>query len=198
MAGQLIGYLRVSSTDQNPERQVESIGPTDRNFTDYASGGSTERPELRELIGYARSGDRIRVASIDRLARSTHDLHELIHFFTGKGIGVEFVKEGLKFEPGTDASPMDQLMLAMLGAIAQFERALIRERQAEGIRAARKRGVYDRAPKLSSEQITEAQALIASGVPKTRVAERLGVSRSTLYQALKGTGRYSEVEVEHE
>lgn len=72
---------------------------TDRNFTDYASGGSTDRPELRELIGYARAGDRIRVASIDRLARSTHDLHELIHFFTGEGIGVEFVKEGLKFEP---------------------------------------------------------------------------------------------------
>lgn len=139
-----------------------------------------------QLIGYARAGDRIRVASIDRLARSTHDLHELIHYFTSEGIGVEFVKEGLKFEPGADASPMDQLMLAMLGAIAQFERALIRERQAEGIRAAKKRGVYDRAPKLSQEQVLEAQALITAGVPKTRIAVRFGVSRSTLYQALNG------------
>ncbi|QYM75190.1 recombinase family protein [Leucobacter luti] len=131
MAVQLVGYLRVSSTDQNPERRVESIGPTDRSFTDYASGGSTGRPELRKRIGYARAGVRIRVVSIDRPARSTHGLHELIHFFTGEGIGVEFVQEGPKFGPGTDEPPMDQLMLATLGAIAQLECVLIREHQAE-------------------------------------------------------------------
>ncbi len=101
MAGQLVGYLRVSSTDQNSARQVKSIGVTDRNFTDYASGGSS-----------------------GRLASSTHDPHELIRYFTGDSNGVEFMKDGLEIGPGGDASPMGQLMLAMLGAIAQFERAL--------------------------------------------------------------------------
>lgn len=84
-----------------------------------------------QIIGSARAGGRIRVASPDRLARSTHDLHELIRFFTGERIGVEFVQEGPKFEPGADEPPMNQLMLATLGALARLECALIREDQAE-------------------------------------------------------------------
>lgn len=192
MEGQLLGYARVSSADQNPERQTQAIGEVARVFTDRASGGSTNnRPALKELIAYARDGDTIRVSSIDRLARSTRHLNDLIARFNERGVTVEFVKEQLRFAPGKAGNPMDELMLGLLGAIAQFERALIRERQAEGIAAAKKRGVYDRGPKLTPEGIAKAKKLIAEGVPKTKVAALLRVSRSTIYQALKGAGSYA-------
>lgn len=183
MSGQVVGYVRVSSVGQNPERQVEALSGAERLFTDKVSGKHTERPALSELLAYVRDGDTVRVASLDRLARNLDDLRRLVTDLTGKGVRVEFIKEGLTFTG--EANAMNRLLLSMLGAVAEFERELIRERQAEGIALAKERGVYKgRAKALNPEQVAEAQERVSQGIPKAKVARDLGVSRQTLYSAL--------------
>ena len=132
-----IGYVRVSSFDQNPERQLEQI-QVDKVFTDKASGKDTRRPELERLLAFVREGDTVVVHSMDRLARNLDDLRRLVQGLTQRGVRIEFLKEHLTFT-GED-SPMANLMLSVMGAFAEFERALIRERQREGIRPLRGQG----------------------------------------------------------
>lgn len=183
--GQTVGYARVSSKDQNLDRQIEAIGQVDRLFTDKASGGSrTERAGLAECVTYLRDGDILRVASMDRLARSLVDLRHLVDEILAKGASIHFIKENQTYSAdSTDA--MARLLLNMLGAFAEFERALIRERQAEGIALAKAAGRYrGRAKALSAAQLDRAKEQIAVGVPKSRVAADLGVNRSTLYRAI--------------
>lgn len=181
--GQRIGYIRVSSEDQNPDRQLEGI-TVDRIFIERASGKDIERPQLQALMQYARQGDTIVVHSMDRLARNIDDLLRLVKDFTREGIVVEFRTENLRFT-GQD-SPMSQLMLTVLGAVAQFERDLIRERQREGIALAKQRGVYrGRNRKLSIEQIPELMRRAAAGESKAALAREYGISRETLYQYLR-------------
>jgi predicted site-specific integrase-resolvase len=144
VAGQRIGYVRVSTLDQNEKRQLDGE-VLDRVFTDKASGRDTFRPELSELLRFARNGDTVVVHSMDRLARNLDDLRSLVQTLTRKGVWVEFVKESLVFS-GED-SPMANLMLSVMGAFAEFERSLIRERQREGIALARQRGAYQGAEK---------------------------------------------------
>lgn len=183
MAGQVVAYVRVSSVDQNPDRQLEALSGADRTFEDRVSGKSTERPQLEEMLKYVRDGDVVRVASMDRLARNLDDLRRLVREMTGRGVRVEFVKEGLSFT-GED-TPMATLLLSVMGAFAEFERSLIRERQAEGIAVAKAKGVYKgRAPVVTSAIAQQALARIAGGVPKAAVARELGVSRQTLYSAI--------------
>src|ERR671929_152355 len=126
MVGQRIGYIRVSTIDQHVERQLEGIS-LDRTFIDKASGKDTKRPQLDLMLTYARDGDTVVVHSMDRLARNLDDLRRIVHTLTGKGVKVEFVKEHLTFT-GED-SPMAGLLLSVMGAFAEFERALIKERQ---------------------------------------------------------------------
>ncbi|MFA9439295.1 recombinase family protein [Uliginosibacterium sp. sgz301328] len=183
MAGQRIGYVRVSSFDQNPERQLEAV-QVDRVFTDKASGKDTHRPQLDTLLAFARDGDTVVVHSMDRLARNLDDLRRLVQKLTKRGVRIEFVKEGLTFT-GED-SPMANLMLSVMGAFAEFERALIRERQREGIALAKQRGAYrGRKKSLNSEQIAELKRRVAAGEQKALVARDFGISRETLYQYLK-------------
>lgn len=183
MSGQVVGYVRVSSADQNEARQVEALNGVERLFTDKVSGRNTERPALAEMVAYVRQGDTVRVGSLDRLARNLDDLRRLVTELTVKGVRVEFIKEGLTFT-GED-SAMSKLLLSVMGAFAEFERSLIRERQAEGIAIAKTNGVYKgRKPALSAEQVADARQRIADGTPKARVARDLGVSRQTLYTAL--------------
>jgi DNA invertase Pin-like site-specific DNA recombinase len=183
LSGQRIGYVRVSSFDQNPERQLENV-KADRVFTDKASGKNTQRPELEALFAFARDGDTIVVHSMDRLARNLDDLRRIVQKLTGCGIRIEFVKENLTFT-GED-SPMATLMLSVMGAFAEFERALLRERQREGISLAKQRGAYrGRKKSLSSDQIAEMKRRIAAGEQKARIARDLGVSRETVYQYLR-------------
>lgn len=182
-----IGYIRVSSADQNTARQLEGV-PVDFAVTDKASGKDTDRPQLQSLMGMDLApGSAIVVHSMDRLARSLDDLRRIVQHFTGKGVAVQFVKEGRTFT-GSDTDPMDNLMLSMLGAFAEFERAMIRERQREGIAKAKERGVYKgRAPALTPDR---AQALKAADVERggknrAELARLFKISRETLYQYLK-------------
>ncbi len=188
--GQVVGYVRVSAADQNEARQLEALGEVDRLFSEKVSGKNTsDREQLKEMMAYVREGDTVRVKSPDRLARSTTDLLSLVEQLRKKGVAVEFVDNPAL---NTD-TPQGEFMLTILAAVAQLERATIRERQAEGIAIAKRNGVYDRAPKLTPEQIAEARQRADSGVPKARVARDLGVSRQTLYAALSGTGKYAEL-----
>lgn len=195
MSGQVIGYVRVSSVDQNDARQVEALGQVDRLYSEKVSGKNREdRKQLAALIDFAREGDTVRVKSPDRLARSTRDLLNLIEEFRGNGVAVEFVDAPmLNVNPLAEKSDhMAKAMLGILSVIAEMERDVIRERQAEGIALAKANGVYERAPKLNAEQIEDAKARVASGVANAKVARDLGVSRQTLYTALAGEGRYAD------
>ena len=183
MHGQRIGYVRVSSFDQNPERQLEHV-PVDRLFTDKASGKDTQRPELERLLAFVREGDTVVVHSMDRLARNLDDLRRLVQKLTRRSVRIEFVKESLTFT-GED-SPMANLMLSVMGAFAEFERALIRERQREGIVLAKQRGAYrGRKKALAPERVADLRRRAAAGEKKAQLAREFGISRETLYQYLR-------------
>lgn len=181
--GEKVGYVRVSSFDQNPERQLENI-ELDKIYTDKASGKDVNRPQLIELIDYVRDGDTVVVHSMDRLARNLDDLRKLVCQLTAKQVKVQFLKENLTFS-GVD-SAMSTLLLSIMGAFAEFERALIRERQMEGIALAKKRGAYKGRKKcLSFEEVEILRSRVASGEKKSSIARDLNISRETLYQYLK-------------
>ncbi|MGV0391995.1 recombinase family protein [Corynebacterium phoceense] len=185
VTGQKVGYARVSSKDQNLDRQLAALKKEKvfRIFTDTVSGSSTQRPGLDGALNYVRAGDQLIVVSMDRLARSLIDLHRLVDELTERGVSVKFLKEGQTYS--LDSSPVAKLMLGLLGSVAEFERAIIRERQAEGIAKAKARGVYKgRAKVLNEEQIMQAREWVSEGVPKTEVARRFGIGRTTLYKYL--------------
>src|SRR6266566_2337371 len=178
-----VGYVRVSSVDQNTVRQLDGID-VERTFTDKASGKDTTRPKLDEMLAFVRDGDTVIVHSMDRLARNLDDLRRIVRTLTGKGVRVEFVKENLTFT-GED-SPMANLLLSVMGAFAEFERALILERQREGIAAAKQRGVYNgRKPALTTEQAHQLRERAASGERKSALATEFGISRETVYSYLR-------------
>jgi DNA invertase Pin-like site-specific DNA recombinase len=183
MIGQRIGYIRVSTLDQHTERQLDGI-EVDKTFTDKASGKDTKRPQLELLMSFVRSGDTVIVHSMDRLARNLDDLRRIVQTLTGKGVHIEFIKEHLTFT-GED-SPMAKLMLSVMGAIHEFDRALIRERQREGIVLAKKRGAFrGRKKSLSQAAVAEIRQRIKAGMSKAQAAREVGISRETLYKYLK-------------
>lgn len=177
--GQRVGYRRVSAVDQNTERQLDGV-ELDKVFTDKASGKNTDRPELARARDYVREGDTLVVHSMDRLARNLEDLRRLVRELTGQGVRVEFIKENLTF--AGDDSPMNTLLLSMLGAVAEFERSMILERQREGIALAKAAGKYrGRKAALTADQADELRARLAAGESVTAVAKDFGISRQTVY-----------------
>lgn len=177
--GQRIGYQRVSTIDQNTARQLDGV-ELDKVFTDKASGKDANRPELARAIDYAREGDTLVVHSMDRLARNLEDLRRIVRELTGQGVRIEFIKESLTFT-GED-SAMSTLLLSMLGAVAEFERSMILERQREGIALAKAAGKYKgRKAALTEAQAGELRARLAAGEPVTTLAKEFGVSRQTVY-----------------
>ncbi len=183
-AGQRVGYKRASTLEQGTERQLDGL-TLDRVFTEHASGKNTDRPELKKLIAYVREGDTVVVHSMDRLARNLDDLRRLVRELTGKGVRVEFVKEAMTFT-GDDA-PMATLMLSMMGAFAEFERALIRERQREGVDLAKARGAYKgRRRVLTGQQVEALRQRAVPGTNKAALAREMGIGRRTLYAYLRG------------
>src|SRR5271168_5662676 len=166
--GKRVGYIRVSSVDQNTGRQLEGV-ELDKTFTDKASGKDAKRPQLQAALDYLRDGDVLVVHSMDRLARNLDDLRRIVTELTGRGVQVQFVKEGMVFT-GED-SAMSKLLLSVMGAFAEFERALLKERQREGIAIAKKAGVYKgRKPSLTLEKATELRRRIADGEKKAPLA----------------------------
>jgi DNA invertase Pin-like site-specific DNA recombinase len=183
MTGQRVGYKRVSTIDQSTARQLDGLA-LDKIFEDKASGKDTLRPQLQAALAYCREADTLVVHSMDRLARSLVDLRRIVRDLTRRGVIVEFVKENLRFT-GED-SPISILLLSLLGAVAEFERALILERQREGIAIAKAAGKYKgRRPVLNGERIHELRERVASGEKKTKIAKDFGISRETLYTYLR-------------
>jgi DNA invertase Pin-like site-specific DNA recombinase len=164
MTGQRIGYIRVSTIDQNTERQLDGI-ELDKTFLDKASGRDTKRPQLELMMSFVRSGDTVFIHSMDRLGRNLDDLRRIVQTLTSKGVRVQFVKEHLTFTG--DDSPMSKLMLSVMGAVHEFNRALIKERQLEGIALAKKRGAFKgRKKSLSQAEVAEMRQRIARGMSK--------------------------------
>jgi len=183
MTGQNVGYLRVSTLDQNSDRQLVGID-LDTVFEDKASGKDRHREALVRCLDHLRVGDTLHVHSIDRLARNMEDLLNLVREITMKGVSLRFLKEGLTFSGQED--PMQNLMLHMLGAFSEFERAMIKERQREGIQAAKKRGVQIGAKKkLTTAQVADIVERVSNGEQKKALAEEYCVSRQTLYSAIQ-------------
>ena len=176
-----IGYRRVSSEGQNLDRQDFVC---DKMFEEKVSGAKRDRDALTAMIEFAREGDEVIVWSIDRLARDLRDLQEIIQRLNDKGVSVSFLKEKLVFS-GDAEDAFARLQLQMMDAFAEFERNIIRQRQAEGIARAKERGVYKgRAKSVSDGKIV---ALKAKGYKVTEIAEELGINRITVYRALKAS-----------
>lgn len=187
--GHILGYARVSSVDQDTARQLEALNQLglDRLFEDKASGKDTNRPALKEAMLYARAGDTLVVHSLDRLARNLVDLLNIVEELNARGVSVKFIKENLVFTT-SEADPFSKLTLQMLGAFAQFERSLIRERQREGIALAKLAGAYSgRKHALSDEQVKELISLDNTNHGKNRkaLADKFGISRTSLYRYLE-------------
>lgn len=177
--GQRIGYQRVSTVEQNTDRQLDGVD-VDKTFSDKASGKDTQRPQLIACLEYVREGDTLVVHSMDRLARNLEDLRRLVRELTRQGVKVEFVKENLIF--AGDDSPMNTLLLSMLGAVAEFERSMILERQREGIALAKAAGKYrGRKAALTDGQADDLRARLAAGESVTSLAKDFGISRQTVY-----------------
>ena len=190
---QVVGYVRVSSTDQNTNRQLDGVA-LDRIFTDKMTGSTKDRPQLKAMLDYVRYGDTVVVHSLDRLARSLEDLISIINQLNQKGVSFKSIKDNLTFD-GINNSPMDKFFLHILGAVSELERALIRERQKEGIAKAKARGVYKgRKPSLTPEK----QAIIEEWLAQKEkdlesyktisyqsIADEVGVSLATLNRYLK-------------
>lgn len=190
---QIVGYVRVSTEEQNIDRQLDGL-KLDKIFIDRISGSTKERPELQRMIEYVRYGDTVVVHSLDRLARSLEDLIAIIKVLNEKGVIFKSYKDNLTFD-GVKNSPMDKFLLHILGAVAELERALIRERQKEGIAKAKARGVYKgRKPLLTTEKKKQIDELIEQknssleqykSITHQDIAQAVGVSLPTLYRYLK-------------
>ena len=177
-----MGTSALAASNQNEHRQLEGI-ELDKTFLDKASGKDVKRPQLTAMLDFVREGDSVFCHSMDRLGRNLGDLRKLVDLMTERGISVHFLKEGLTFT-GEDA-PMANLMLSVMGAVAQFERDLIRERQREGIELAKRAGAYKgRKRKFSPERAAELSRRLAEGEEKASLAREFGVNRATVYRYL--------------
>lgn len=184
--GQRIGYIRVSSISQNTARQEEQLEgeSLDQTFTDKVSGKDMNRPQLEAMLKYARRGDTAVVHSMDRLARNLADLLRIVGDLTARGVQVEFKHPKMTFTG--DDNPFAEFQMQVLGAVAQFERAIIRERQREGVAIAKEKGAFKgRTPALTAEQVAELRRRVAARDPKALIARDLKISRATLYAYLR-------------
>lgn len=172
-----VGYARVSTTGQNLEAQLSALNDCDIIFQEKASGVKAEREELNRLLEYVRAGDIVKITKLCRLARNTKHLLEVVETLDRKQVSLQVINLGID-----TASPTGRLMVTLIGAIATFERQLLLERQAEGISLAKQKGKYKgRKPTARAKQ-TDISSLLAEGISKSQIAERLGISLSSVYR----------------
>ncbi|QSV13418.1 recombinase family protein [Photobacterium ganghwense] len=177
-----VGYIRVSTVGQSTSRQLADV-QLDKVFGEKVSAKTVDRPQLQACLEYVRDGDVLHVHSLDRICRSgAGDAVELVELMNQKGVSVQFHKEGMRFDGAMSAAQKG--VLGILAAVAQMERELIKERQAEGIAAAKAAGKHIGRPKarVTREDIQE---LLDDGVPKAQAAKQLGIGRATLYRLLR-------------
>ena len=176
----VIGYRRVSSEGQNLDRQ--ELGEVEKVFEEKLSGKSAkDRPALQVMIDYAREGDAVVVYSIDRLARDLRDLQDIISTLNDKGVSISFLSERLTFSAEADDA-IAKLQLQMMGAFAEFERNIIKKRQAEGIAKAKAKGVYKGTKKrIDRDKVHE---LKAEGYSTYKIAKEMGISRMSVHRIL--------------
>ena len=175
-----VGYQRVSSEEQNLERQ--EMDDVERVFSEKVSGASSKnRPALAEMIEFVRAGDEVVVHSIDRLARDLRDLQSIVQTLNDKGVTVSFVSENLSFS-GDKTDAFSTLQLQMMGAFAEFERNIIRKRQAEGIAKAKAKGVYKGRKKTIDS--TQVKKMKSDGMTVADIARHLSISRVSVYRNL--------------
>ena len=180
--GQIVGYRRVSTSTQSLARQ-ELPEVTGRIFEEKLTGAKRDRPALQEMLNYVRDGDEVHVHSIDRLARNLKDLEDIVSEIIGKGASIRFIKEGLHFKPDQETDPFQKLMFQMLGSFAEFERAIIKTRQAEGIKKAKAEGKFEgRKPSINYELVHE---LLRNDVSADRIAEWTGIGRASVFRIKK-------------
>lgn len=181
-----LAYVRVSTIEQNEERQLKAIeekANIDKWYIEKVSAKDTNRPKLKELLNYAREGDTIYIKDFSRLARSTKDLLEIIEYLEERGVNLISLNENLD-----TSTSIGKLLITMIGAINEFERNNLLERQREGIAIAKDKGVYKgRKPlKIKESKFNDLYEEVEKGyITKTEMAEKLGISRSTLYRRLE-------------
>jgi len=186
MSGQKVGYIRVSTVEQNTGRQTEQMKGEhlDVTFTDRVSGKSLDRPELDKMLKHVRAGDVVVCQSMDRLARNLRDLRTLVDDLTDRGVTVKFLKENLVFT--NEANSTAKLMLNIMGAVAEFEREMLLERQREGIALAKAEGKYRGGKfKLKAAQVADLRKRATAGENKAALARELNISRQSLYSYLQ-------------
>lgn len=181
----LVGYARVSTQDQNPVMQIDALKAAgcERLFTEKASGAQRDRPELAAALSFMRKGDSLVVWRLDRLARSLPQLIETVAQLESEGIGLRSLTEAID-----TTTAGGKLIFHIFGALAEFERSVIRERTRAGLKAARERGrTGGRPPALSASDLAAAKAMLRDpGITVAEVAARLKVSQATLYRHIPG------------
>lgn len=175
-----VGYRRVSSAEQNLDRQA--LAGCEKVFEEKASGKSKERKALQDMIAWVRDGDEVLVWSIDRLARDLRDLQDIVSQLNNKGVSVFFVSEGLSFSANKEDA-FAKLQLHLMGSFAEFERSIIRKRQAEGIAKAKEKGVYKgRKASIDANQVI---AMKEKGIGASAIAKQLGIGRASVYRLIQ-------------
>lgn len=179
----IFNYLRVSTAVQNTDRQLVGVA-CDREFTEQASAKDAQRPQLQAMLSTLRQGDLVNVHELSRLARNTKDLLAIVEQILGIGASIKFHKENMAFNGGEEQDAFQQLMLTMLGAIAQFERNLLLERQREGIAIAKAKGKYrGKQSRFSAADIQAMKERFSKpDTNKSALARDFGITRQHLYR----------------
>ena len=178
----IVGYARVSTTGQHLEAQIEQLEQhgCGKIFQEKISGVKQDRPELVAMLDFVREGDTVVCSKLDRIARSTRHLIEIVERLEQKQVGFRVLNINLD-----TTTPTGKLMLTMLAGIAQFEREMMLERQAEGIARAKKEGRFKGRPSVIKHQTARIQEMVNQGVSKAQVARELNIGVASVYRALK-------------